>query len=337
MTTQQIPLEMTEIVITRPGAADVLQPRTAPVPTPGPGEVLVRVHAAGINRPDVIQRRGEYPLPPGVNPTPGLEVSGEVVAVGAEVATLAVGDLVCGLTEGGGYAEYCLLPASQTMLRPTGVDPITSAAIPETFFTVWANVFQIGRAAAGDTLLVHGGTSGIGSTALMLARELGLRACSTANGPEKCRAVLELGAEMAIDFRTEDFAEKVSAWTDGRGVDVILDIVGGAYLERNVDSLARDGRLLSIGFMGGEIGEQVNLLKIALKRAIVTGSTMRSRTSAEKAVIADELRERVWPVFDAGRCLPRIHQVLPLREAAEAHRIMERGEHIGKIVLEVAS
>lgn len=333
MNRHAIPDQMTEVVITEPGGPDVLQPRTVAVPTPRAEEVLVRVEAAGVNRPDVMQRMGDYPMPPGVNPTPGLEVAGEVVAVGGQVTSFAVGDRVCGLTEGGGYAEYCVIPASQTLPLPSGLEPVVAAAVPETFFTVWANVFQIGRASAGDSLLVHGGTSGIGSTALMLAREFGIRAITTDDGPDKCRAALEIGADTAVDFRQHDFVDAVLDWTQGQGVDIILDIVGGAYFARNLASLARDGRLLSIGYLGGEVAPEVNLLSIALKRAILTGSTMRSRTPQEKALLAAELRAKVWPALGAGRCLPVIHEVFPLARAADAHRMMESGRHIGKIVL----
>ncbi|HSX66855.1 NAD(P)H-quinone oxidoreductase [Nocardioides sp.] len=337
MQTYEIPDEMTEIVIIEPGGPEVLQPRTAPVPTPRAGEVLVRVEAAGVNRPDVMQRMGEYPMPPGVNPTPGLEIAGEVVAIGNQVTSVTVGDSVCGLTEGGGYAEYCVVPASQTLPVPDGLRAVDAAAIPETFFTVWANVFHIGRAKSGDTLLVHGGTSGIGSTALMLAKEFGIRAITTDDGDDKCRAALQLGAETAVDFRECDFLDAVHDWTNGTGVDVILDIVGGAYLQRNLAALAKDGRLLSIGYLGGEVAPEVNLLAIALKRATLTGSTMRSRTAHEKAVIATDLRAKVWPALNAGRCRPVIHDVFPLARAADAHRMMEAGKHIGKIVLDATA
>ncbi|WP_207922122.1 NAD(P)H-quinone oxidoreductase [Saccharopolyspora terrae] len=327
------PNEMTEIVISRPGGPDVLQPRTVAVPTPRDREILVRVEAAGVNRPDVMQREGKYPMPPGVNPTPGLEIAGEIVAVGHGVTQFAIGDRVCGLTEGGGYAEYCVMPAAQALPLPDGVDAVHAAAIPETFFTVWANLFGIASASKGATLLVHGGTSGIGSTALMLAEEFGLRACATDTGPDKCHAVLELGAERAIDFGEENFVDVVHDWSGGNGVDIILDIVGGAYLTRNLEALAKDGTILLIGFLGGETAEKVNLLDIALKRAKLTGSTMRSRSAQEKASVADDLRDKVWPALSAGRCLPKIHEVFPLERAADAHRLMESGSHVGKIVL----
>lgn len=329
-----LPERMTEIVITKPGGPEVLEPRSVSVPRPGPGELLVRVEAAGVNRPDVIQRMGQYPMPPGASPTPGLEVAGEVVVIGHGVAGFAVGDAVCGLANGGGYAEYCLLPAGQTLPRPTGVDSIQAAAVPETFFTVWANLFGIGRATKGDDVLIHGGTSGIGTTALTLCREFGIRAFATAGSDQKCTAIRELGGE-AINYRERDFAEEVLKRTEGRGVDVILDIMGGSYFDRNIAALAPDGRLVVIGFLGGTIAEQIDLQALALKRAIVTGSTMRSRTATEKAKIADELRAHVWPILSAGRCLPIVDEVFPLSRAADAHRMMEAGDHIGKIVLSV--
>lgn len=329
-----LPEWMTEIAIIAPGGPEVLQARRVAVPRPTTGELLVRVQAAGVNRPDVIQRMGRYPMPPGANPTPGLEIAGEVIAIGAAVTGFALGDQVCGLTNGGGYAEYCLLPAGQTLARPQGVDPIRAAAIPETFFTVWANLFRIGRAAEGERVLIHGGTSGIGTTALMLAREFGLWAFATAGSAAKCAAIRALGAQ-AINYREQDFVAAVLERTDGRGVDVILDIVGGAYFERNLAALAQDGRLVVIGFLGGTVAERVDLQALVLRRAVVTGSTMRSRSAAEKAEIADALRAKVWPALAAGRCLPIVHRVFPLSRAAEAHRLMEAGEHIGKLVLEV--
>lgn len=334
MSTVALPERMTEIEITVPGGPDVLQPRTVPTPPPGQGELLVRVEAAGVNRPDVIQRLGNYPMPPGAHPTPGLEIAGEVVAIGDGVTGFALGDMVCGLTNGGGYAEYCALPAGQTLPRPRGLTSVQAAAIPETFFTVWANLFRIGQAARGQHALIHGGTSGIGTTALMLCREFGIHAFATAGNERKCAAIRELGAE-AINYREEHFALAVLNKTDGHGVDVILDIMGGAYFERNLAALARDGKLVVIGFLGGTVAEQVDLQMLALKRATVTGSTMRARTPAEKAEIASDLYRHVWPVLEAGRCLPMIYRVFPLAQAAEAHRLMETGEHVGKIVLEI--
>jgi putative PIG3 family NAD(P)H quinone oxidoreductase len=325
-----IPDRMTEIAITAPGGPEVLQPRAVSVPRPGRSELLVRVEAAGVNRPDVLQRTGHYPMPPGVNPTPGLEIAGEVAAIGHSVSGFMVGDKICALTNGGGYAEYCLLPEGQALPRPAGVGAIEAAAIPETFFTVWANLFRIARAAEGDQVLIHG----IGTTALMLCREFGIRTFATAGSAEKCAAIRELGAS-AINYREKDFAEAVLELTDGRGVDVILDIMGGSYFDRNMTALALGGRLVVIGFLGGTVAERLDLQALALKRATITGSTMRSRTTAEKAEIAEDLRDKVWPVLSAGRCRPIVHAVFPLARAAEAHRLMESGGHVGKIVLEV--
>lgn len=334
-----LPTSMTEVTIAQPGGPEVLQPRQVPPPVPGPGEVLVKVAAAGVNRPDVLQRRGLYPMPPGVNPTPGLEVAGTVVALGAGVlggdSSFALGDAVCGLTEGGGYAEYCVVPAAQLLPMPEGLSAVQAAALPETFFTVWANLFMMGRARVGETLLVHGGTSGIGSTALMLAREFGLKAISTDGGPEKGGWAQRFGAELSIDHLSGDFLPQVMAWSGGRGVDIVLDIMGASHFERNLGALTRDGRLLLIGFMGGVQVESFNLMPILLKRLVVTGSTMRARTATEKAAIARELRERVWPVLSAGRCVPHVCQTFPLAQASEAHRLMEGRQHIGKIVLTV--
>ncbi len=331
-----IPDRMRRIEITAFGGPEVLQLREAPVPRPAAGELLVRVQAAGINRPDVMQRMGSYPMPPGVTPIPGLEIAGEVVAVGDGVSRFRIGERICGLTEGGGYAEYCVVPATQALAQPRGVEPVRAAAIPETFFTVWANLFQRGHVASGSRLLVHGGTSGIGSTALMMAKEFGVRAIATDSGADKRGAALRLGAERVIDYREQDFVEAVREWTDGRGVDAVLDIVGGAYFDRNVAALAKDGRLILIGFLGGETAPNVNLLTIAVKRLTVTGSTMRARSPEEKAQIAQDLGERLWPALEAGRCLPPIHAEFPLEAAAEAHRMMESGSHVGKIVLRIS-
>lgn len=330
-----IPEFMNEIAITAPGGPEVLQSVRVATPKPGPGELLVRVQAAGVNRPDVLQRLGSYPMPPGVTATPGLEVSGTVVACGEGVRSFMLGESVFALTNGGGYAEYCLVPAAQALPRPAALSPAQAAAIPETYFTVWANLFDIGDAKTGDRVLIHGGTSGIGTTALALCREFGIHAFATAGGARKCAAINALGGE-AIDYRTQDFVEVIRERTAMRGVDVILDIMGGSYFERNLTALARDGRLVIIGFLGGTAAEKVDLQMLALKRAVVTGSTMRARTLQEKAAITDELRERLLPVLAAGRCLPVIHEVFPLAQAADAHRLMESSEHIGKIVLHVA-
>jgi len=325
-----LPTDMTLIEITTPGGPEVLKPRQAPVPAPAAGEILIRVHAAGVNRPDALQRAGKYPLKPGMSPIPGLEVAGEVVALGYGVTEYAVGDKVCALTNGGGYAQYCAVPASQALPVPEGMDWMQAAAIPETFFTVWANLFGIGGAHKGQRVLIHGGTSGIGTTALMLCREFGIQAFATAGSEEKCTAIRALGAE-AINYREQDFAQVIG----DQGVNVILDIMGASYLNNNLKALAMDGRLVMLGFLGGAKANEVDLLTILGKRAIVTGSMLRARTKAEKAAIAEQLREHVWPVLSAGRCLPMIDQVFDYTEADKAHGRMEGGEHIGKIVLQV--
>jgi putative PIG3 family NAD(P)H quinone oxidoreductase len=316
------------------GGPEVLVAREAPRPVAARGEVVIRVEAAGVNRPDVLQRMGRYAVPPGASPIIGLEVAGEVAELGEGVDTFVVGDRVCALTNGGGYAEYCAVPAGQTLHTPAGMDAVHAAAIPETYFTVWANLFEMGRARRGDTVLIHGGTSGIGTTALMLCVEFGVEALATAGTEAKCAAVRELGGH-AINYRDEDFVEVVRERTDGRGVDVILDIIGASYFARNIASLAMDGRLVVIAFLGGAKADNVALDAIAARRAVITGSLMRPRSSAEKAAIAEALRQRVWPALTAGRCWPVIDSVFPLEHAADAHRRMESGEHIGKIVLKV--
>jgi NADPH:quinone reductase len=325
---------MIEIEITEPGGPEVLKPREVTPPKPAPGELLIRVEAAGVNRADVLQRMGRYPLPPGANPILGLEVAGEVVELGAGVDSFALGDRVCALTNGGGYAQYCVAPAGQTLPVPDGMDAVQAAAIPETYFTVWANLFEMGGAKQGDQVLIHGGTSGIGTTALLLCRELGIRALATAGSEAKCAAVRALGAD-AINYREEDFVEVVRGRTSERGVDVILDIIGASYFARNIEALALDGRLVIIGFLGGATVREVELNAIVAKRAIVTGSLLRPRTASEKSAIADALRKRVWPILSAGRGRPIIDRVFPLVDAADAHRRMEAGDHIGKIVLKV--
>lgn len=330
-----LPNEMTRIEITQPGGPEVLQARRVPLPSVAEGQVLIHVHAAGINRPDALQRAGKYPMKPGMDPIPGLEVAGEVVALGAGVTRFTVGDRVCALTNGGGYAEYCAVPAGQTLPVPDGVDWIQAAAIPETFFTVWANLFGLGGAKAGQRVLIHGGTSGIGTTALMLCREFGIEAFATAGSAEKCAAISKLDGQP-INYREEDFAKVIAEKTADQGVNVILDIMGGSYLNGNISALAMDGRLVMLGFLGGARANDIDLLAILGKRAVVTGSLLRARTAAEKAAIADQLLEHVWPALSAGRCLPIIDKVYPLADAAQAHARMEGGDHIGKIVLQVA-
>jgi putative PIG3 family NAD(P)H quinone oxidoreductase len=325
---------MIEIQSGGPGGPEVLEPHEAPKPSAAPAEVVIRVEAAGVNRPDVFQRMGRYAVPPGASSIIGLEVAGEVAELGDGVDSFVVGDRVCALTNGGGYAEYCAVPAGQTLHVPAGMDAIHAAAIPETFFTVWANLFEMGGAARGDTVLIHGGTSGIGTTALMLCKEFGVETLATAGSDAKCAAIRELGGE-AINYREQDFVDVVREKTDGRGVDVILDIIGASYFARNIAALAMDGRLLVIAYLGGARVREVELNAIVAKRAVVTGSLLRPRSGAEKAAIAARLRERVWPVLTAGRCWPVIDSVFPLERAADAHRRMESGEHIGKIVLKV--
>ena len=332
-----LPSRMTFIETAGAGGPEVLRPATGPLPVPKPDEVLIRVQAAGVNRPDVQQRLGVYPPPPGASPIIGLEVAGEVVACGADVAGLAVGEHVCGLANGGGYAEYCAVPATQCLPWPAGYDAVRAAALPETYFTVWANLFGHGRLAAGETALVHGGTSGIGVTAIQLAREFGATIYATAGSAEKCAACVKLGAAAAIDYKSQEFVAEVKRLTDGRGVDVILDMVGASYFGRNLRCLAMDGRLVLIAFLGGSKTDAVDLVPIMTRRLTVTGSTMRPRTAAQKAAIATALREKVWPVLEAGRAGPVIHATFPLDQAAEAHRLMETSTHIGKIMLRVAA
>ena len=330
-----LPDSMTAIAITRPGGPEVLEPVTLPVPQPGDGEILVAVAAAGVNRPDVLQRQGGYAPPPGAPETPGLEIAGDVVAVGPGVERYRVGDRVCALVAGGGYAEYCTVAEANALPIPGDLTLVEAAGLPETFFTVWTNVFTRGRLRPGETLLVHGGSSGIGTTAIMMARQWGARVLATAGSADKCKACEKLGAERAINYREEDFVEAVLAATDKRGADVILDMVGGEYVGRNIKAAARDGRIVNIAFLQGSKVE-VNLMPLMLKRLTLTGSTLRPRSVAEKAEIADALEENIWPHIAAGRIRPVIHQTFPLREAAAAHALMDSGAHIGKIILEVA-
>ncbi len=322
--------EMTAIAITRPGGPEVLKPVKLPVPVPGPGQVLVRVRAAGVNRPDVLQRQGAYPPPPGAPATPGLEIAGEVAALGDGVKRYEAGDHVCALVPGGGYAEFCLAAEDNALPLPPGFTMEEAAGIPETFFTVWTNVFERGRLKPGETLLVHGGSSGIGTTAIMLAKALGSTVIATAGSEEKCKACRELGADLAINYRTQDFVEVMKA--ERMAADVILDMVGGDYVARNFKAAAMHGRIVNIAFQKGSKIE-IDLMPIMLKRLTLTGSTLRPRSVAEKAEIAQALEKNVWPLFAAGQCKPIICKVFPLAEAARAHALMESGEHIGKIVL----
>ncbi len=329
-----VPAAMTVIAHT-PGGPETLVPARAPMPVPAADEVLIRVAAAGVNRPDVLQRSGTYPPPPGANPLLGLEASGEVVAIGAAVRHFAVGDKVVALTNGGAYAEYCTAPEPQTLPWPKGLDAIQAAAIPETYFTVWANVFMLGRLQRGESLLVHGGSSGIGVTALQLAHAFGATAYATAGSAEKLAACLKLGASAAINYREEDFLDAIRRLTDKRGVDVVLDMVGAPYFARNLRCLALEGRLVQIAFLEGSIVENFDLLPIMMRRLTFTGSTMRARSTAQKGVIAKAVFDHVWPLLERGLCLPVIHRVFPLAQAANAHRLMEEGSHIGKIMLDV--
>lgn len=318
------------------GGPETLRLAQRPLPVLAADEVLIRVLAAGVNRPDVMQRTGQYPVPPGASPVIGLEVAGEVVAVGADAAPWRVGDRVCALTNGGAYAEYCAAPAPQCLPWPAGYDALRAAALPETFFTVWANLFGHGRLAAGETALIHGGTSGIGTTAIQLAKAFGATVYATAGSAEKCAACVRLGADAAIDYRAQDFVEDVKRLTDGRLLDVVLDMVGGAYFARNLRCLRMDGRLVLIAMLGGAAAPDADLMPIMLRRLTITGSTMRPRRTAQKGAIAAELRAKVWPKLEAGQCAPVIHQVFPLAEAAAAHALMESSAHIGKIMLRVA-
>ena len=327
-----LPAEMTFIRIDRPGPPEVLVPDRMPVPEPAAGEVLIKVAAAGINRPDVLQRQGGYPPPPGASDVPGLEVAGEVAAVGEGVQRWRLGDRVMALVSSGGYAEYCTAPAPQVLPVPAGMGMVEAGGIPETFFTVWTNGFDRGRLRPGESFPVHGGSSGIGTTAIQLAHAFGSTVFATVGGPDKQRACLELGAKRAIDYRNEDFVEIVKAETGGRGVDVILDMVGGPYVERNLQALAVEGRMVQIAWLQGP-KVQANFMQLMLKRLTWTGSTLRPRSVAQKGEIAAALEAKVLPLLAAGKVRPLIHQTFPLAEAAAAHALMESSTHIGKIVL----
>jgi len=323
---------MTAVEIAQPGGPEVLRPVTRPTPALGSRDVLIAVAAAGVNRPDLMQRQGRYAPPPGASDIPGLEVAGRVVARGKDVEEWQEGDAVCALVAGGGYAEYCAAPAPQCLPVPKGLDFVQAAALPETVFTVWTNVFERGRLSAGETLLVHGGASGIGTTAIQMARARGVRVFATAGTREKCAACEKLGAERAIDYAREDFVAVVAELTAGRGVDVVLDMVGGDYLPRNLASLATDGRLVQIAFLKGPRAE-IDLMTVMHRRLTLTGSTLRPRSIEEKGQIARAVRENVWPLIEKGDVRPVLHATFPLAAAAEAHRALEAGTHVGKIVL----
>lgn len=325
---------MRAIEITQPGPPDVLQLTERPLPELKPGEVLIKVHAAGINRPDVFQRLGNYPVPPGASDIPGLEVAGEIVDGDLAGTDLKMGDMVCALVQGGGYAEFCAAPAAQCLPIPAGMTPVEAASLPETYFTVWSNVFDRAALAEGETLMVQGGSSGIGVTAIGLATALGHRVFATAGSADKCRACEELGAERAINYRDEDFVAVVKELTGGKGVDVILDMVAGDYVAREMNCLADDGRIAIIALLGGAKAT-VDLSQVLRRRLTISGSTLRPRPVAFKQAIAAQLRARVWPLFEQGKLKPVIFKTFPLEQAAQAHELMESSTHIGKIILQV--
>ena len=329
-----LPNEMTAVEISAPGGPDVLRAVRRPVPRPEPGEVLVHVEAAGVNRPDILQRLGKYPPPRGASDLPGLEIAGTIVLAGDQ-SRWKEGDRVCALTAGGGYAEYCPVPAPQCLPIPGNATAVEAAAIPETYFTVWANVFQRAALQAGEYLLVHGGTSGIGTTAIQLGRAFGATVFATAGSEHKREACERIGAARGINYRESDFVEEVRRLTSGRGVDVILDIVGGEYLQRNLECLAMNGRLVQVGLLGGARA-QVNLSAVMQRRLTLTGSTLRARSVEEKGAIARDLESHVWPLLAARRVTPVVDRTFPLQEAAEAHRVLESGDVIGKVVLVVS-
>ncbi len=327
-----VPASMTAIEIAEPGGPDVLRPATVPVPHPAEGEMLIKVAVAGVNRPDVLQRKGVYPPPPGASVLPGLEVAGTIAALGPGVTGWTEGDAVCALIAGGGYAEYCAAPAPQCLPVPAGLSMTEAGAVPETFFTVWSNVFDRAGLKPGESILVHGGTSGIGTTAIQLCKAFGARVITTAGSDIKCGACRELGADRAVNYTDEDFVQAVREFTEGRGVDVILDMVGGDYIARDIEALAVAGRHVSIAFLKGP-KITLNMMPVMLKRLTLTGSTLRARPVADKAAIARALHDKVWPLLAEGRVRPVIHKTFPLAEAAAAHALMESGQHIGKIVL----
>ncbi len=320
------------IEISKPGGPEVLVAAERPAPSPKANEILVKVAAAGVNRPDVLQRLGKYPIPPDASDLPGLEIAGEVAACGAGVTMWQPGDKVCALTHGGGYAEYCVTPEVQALPIPKGLSALEAASLPETCFTVWSNVYDRARLAPGESLLVQGGSSGIGVTAIQMAAAMGNRVFATAGSDEKCAACVKLGAEKAINYRTQDFGAEIKAATGGKGVDVILDMVGGDYVPRELKCLADDGRLVFIAFLRGPKTE-LDINEVMRKRLSVTGSTLRPRPVEFKGAIARSLREKIWPLIEAGKIRPVIYKTFPLAQASEAHRLMETSQHIGKIVL----
>ncbi|MEQ8227108.1 MAG: NAD(P)H-quinone oxidoreductase [Rhodospirillales bacterium] len=330
-----IPDTMTCVEIAEPGGPEQLRTTQRPVPAPAKGEVLIKVAAAGVNRPDVVQRQGHYAPPEGTTDIPGLEVSGTVVGLGEGAGDWALGDRLCALVAGGGYGEYVTAPTEQCLPVPEGLSMVEAAALPETFFTVWTNLYERGDLKPGEALMVHGGTSGIGTTAIQVASQLGAKVIATAGSAEKCQACLDLGADRAVDYREEDFVDAAKDFTGGKGVDVILDMVGGDYIARNLKSLNRDGRLVNIAFMKGSKAE-INFMPLMLKRLTITGSTLRAQSVARKGIIARAVRETVWPLITDGKVKPVIYKTFSLDQAKEAHELMESNRHIGKIVFQVA-
>ena len=331
-----LPATMICIEIPKPGPeCEALVPGTRPLPVPGAGEILIQVAAAGVNRPDLLQRRGNYPPPPGISDVPGLEIAGTVAALGTNTERWQIGDQVTALVAGGGYAEYCVAPGAQALPIPKGLSALEAACLPETFFTVWTNVYDRCALQPGETLMVHGGSSGIGTSAIMMATALGNPVIATAGTKDKCDACVALGAALAINYKDQDFAAEAKRFTNGKGVDVILDMVAGDYLERDIDCLAEDGRIGIIAVLGGAKG-QVNFAKLMLGRKTITGSTLRTRPVAVKAAIAQSLERAVWPLIEAGKIRPQIAATFPLAQAAKAHRLLEDGKIIGKVVLKVA-
>jgi NADPH2:quinone reductase len=329
-----VPTEMTAIEITSPGGPEALKPAKRPVPQPGKGEVLIEVYAAGINRPDVLQRMGKYEPPPGTTDIPGLDAAGIIAALGEGVSEFKVGDKICALLAGGGYAEYVAAPAAQVLPIPEGLGMVEAACLPETFFTVWSNVFDRGRLKEGETFLVHGGSSGIGTTAIPLAKAFGAKVFTTAGSADKCAACVELGADRAINYKDEDFVEVIKAETGGKGVDVVLDMVGGDYIPRTISIMATEGRHVSIAFLQSP-KVALNFFPVMTKRLTLTGSTLRARSVADKKAIADQLRAKVWPLLASGKIAPKLFKTFPLADAAGAHALMESSQHIGKIALVV--
>jgi len=324
--------EMTAVVISEPGGPEVLKPETVAVPQVGEGDVLIRVAAAGVNRPDVVQRMGLYPAPPGASPLPGLEVSGTVVALGDGVEPEWIGRKVCALTNGGGYAEFCVAPAAQCLPVPEGLTMAEAAALPETLFTVWGNLFNRGFAREDETVLVHGGTSGIGTMAIKLGKLFGLDVVVTCGSDQKCTAAKQIGADHAINYKTQDFVEEINKITDGKGVEIVLDMVAGDYVARNLKCLKEDGRHVTIAVQGG-VQATINMAHVMMKRLTLTGSTLRPQSAERKALMADEIYRYVWPDLEAGKLKPVMDESFPLADAAKAHAHMEAGDHIGKIVL----